>query len=90
MDEQLARRIGERVRFHRSAAHRTKTVVAGLAGISADYLYQIERGLKLPTLPVIMRLADVLGVTTDELLRELSTILPRAPGRRPVTNCTVS
>ncbi|WP_158839457.1 helix-turn-helix domain-containing protein [Saccharothrix deserti] len=72
MDEQLARRIGERVRFHRSAARQTKAVVAGLAGISADYLYQIERGLKLPTLTVVMRLADVLGVPVDKLLREAS------------------
>lgn len=69
MDEQLAGTIGERVRLHRVAARRTKTVVAGLTGISADYLYQIERGLKLPTISVIMQLAEVLGVSVDELLK---------------------
>jgi hypothetical protein len=38
MDEQLARAIGERVRARRTAGRRKKTVVAGLAGITADYL----------------------------------------------------
>jgi hypothetical protein len=45
-----------------------KTVIAGLAGITPDYLYQIERGLKLPTVTVLKHLADVLGVSADELL----------------------
>lgn len=68
MDTQLARRIGQRVRFYRAASHLTKVVVAGLSGITEDYLYQIERGLKLPTIPVLMALADALGVTVNDLL----------------------
>lgn len=32
--------------------HQTQAVVAGLSGITTDYLYQIERGKKLPALPV--------------------------------------
>ncbi len=61
MDEQLARAIGERVRVRRTAGRRKKTVVAGLAGITADYLYQIERGTKLPTVAVLTKLAGSLG-----------------------------
>ena len=68
--DDLARLIGGRVRFHRAAARRTKTVVAGLAGITPDYLYQIERGQKVPTLSVLTQLADVLGVSASELLGE--------------------
>jgi len=68
MDEQLARAIGERVRTRRTAGRRKKTVVAGLAGITADYLYQIERGMKLPTVAVLTKLAGVLGVSVAELL----------------------
>ncbi|MGH3821711.1 MAG: helix-turn-helix domain-containing protein [Pseudonocardiaceae bacterium] len=68
MDEQLARAIGERVRARRTAGRRKKTVVAGLAGITADYLYQIERGMKLPTVAVLTKLAEVLGVSVAELL----------------------
>ena len=44
MAEHLAQEVGDRVRFHRLATKKTQTVVAGLAGITTDYLYQIERG----------------------------------------------
>lgn len=67
-NEQLARIVGERVRFYRTAARKTKTVVAGLAGITPDYLYQIERGQKLPTLTVLAQLADILRVEHGALL----------------------
>ena len=43
-------RIGERLRFYRMAKGKTQAVVAGLAGVTEDYLSQIERGLKTPTL----------------------------------------
>jgi transcriptional regulator with XRE-family HTH domain len=68
MGEHLAEMIGERVRFYRVASRRTKAVVAGLAGITPDYLYQIERGQKVPTVAVLTQLADVLRVPVGELL----------------------
>ena len=43
----LAIPMGDRIRFHREARRKTQAVVAGLAGISDDYLSQIER----PRLP---------------------------------------
>jgi transcriptional regulator with XRE-family HTH domain len=55
MDE-LALIIGARVRVARIANRQTQTVVAGLAGITPDYLYQIERGKKLPAVPVLLEL----------------------------------
>jgi transcriptional regulator with XRE-family HTH domain len=74
MDEQLARVIGARVRAARMANHRTQVVVAGLAGITADYLHQIEHGKKLPTIPVLTQLAQVLNVPLSRLVE------PPAPG----------
>ncbi|WP_083255106.1 helix-turn-helix domain-containing protein [Amycolatopsis orientalis] len=68
MDDQLARMVGDRVRFHRTAARLTKTVVAGLVGITPDYLYQIERGQKVPTIAVLTQLAHVLRVEPGDLL----------------------
>jgi transcriptional regulator with XRE-family HTH domain len=62
--------IGERVRFYREAQHKKQTVVAGLAGITVDYLSQIERGLKTPTIPVLHGIARILGVPTSALLGE--------------------
>ena len=72
MDDHLARVIGERIRFYRAAAYKTKTVVAGLAGITPDYLYQIERGQKLPTVAVLAQLSDVLRVELGDLLGRAS------------------
>lgn len=68
MGDHLAQVIGERVRFYRTASRRTKTVVAGLTGITPDYLYQIERGQKVPTVAVLTQLANVLRVSVGELL----------------------
>ncbi|MGH3828364.1 MAG: helix-turn-helix domain-containing protein [Pseudonocardiaceae bacterium] len=68
MDEQFAQVIGARVRATRAAKHRTREVVAGLSGITTDYLYQIERGKKLPTVPVLAQLAQVLNVPLSMLI----------------------
>src|SRR5437870_13725029 len=68
MDEQLARVIGARVRATRVASRRTQVVVAGLTGITTNYLHQIEHGKKLPTIPVLTQLAEVLNVPLSRLL----------------------
>ncbi|HEY0583512.1 MAG TPA: helix-turn-helix transcriptional regulator [Chloroflexota bacterium] len=78
MDVDLAAALGERVRFARQQRHQTQAVVAGLAGITTDYLYQIERGKKLPTLPIVLQLARVLRVSVSDLLGD-----PR-PAERPI------
>ena len=62
--------IGERIRFYREAQRRKQAVVAGLAGITDDYLSQIERGLKTPTIALLHRIARILGVPTSALLGE--------------------
>jgi transcriptional regulator with XRE-family HTH domain len=81
MDKRLALVIGARVRAARAAKHQTKVVVAGLSGITTDYLYQIERGKKLPTIPVLAQLAQVLNVPLSQLIDE-----PGAPASdRPST-----
>ena len=71
MNEDLAKALGERVRFARHANRQTQAVVAGLSGITTDYLYQIERGKKLPAVPVITLLARALKVSVSELLGEV-------------------
>ncbi|GAA3060289.1 helix-turn-helix domain-containing protein [Actinokineospora globicatena] len=80
MDDELAHEVGNRVRQIRLANRQTREVVAGLSGITADYLYQVERGRKLPTLPVLLALAR-------SLRRPASDLLPPAtvrPARRLV------
>jgi transcriptional regulator with XRE-family HTH domain len=66
-------RIGERLRFYRQARGKTQAVVAGLAGVTEDYLSQIERGLKTPTVSLLHRFSKILGVRVSELLGESAT-----------------
>jgi transcriptional regulator with XRE-family HTH domain len=91
MGDDLARRVGQRVRFARQAAHQTQAVVAGLSGITTDYLYQIERGKKLPTLPVLVAIAAALGTSSAACSARTSRpprcrraqLTPPAPFTRP-------
>jgi transcriptional regulator with XRE-family HTH domain len=73
MSPQPEVRIGERLRFYRQGKGKTQAVVAGLAGVTEDYLSQIERGLKTPTLPLVHRFSKILGVRVSELLGESAT-----------------
>jgi transcriptional regulator with XRE-family HTH domain len=66
-------RIGERLRFYRQGKGKTQAVVAGLAGVTEDYLSQIERGLRTPALPLVHRFSKILGVRVSELLGESAT-----------------
>jgi transcriptional regulator with XRE-family HTH domain len=71
--------IGERIRFYREAQHKKQAVVAGLAGITGDYLSQIERGLKTPSIALLHRIARILAVPTSALLGEPFS-QPQEPG----------
>lgn len=62
--------MGERVRRARTKAHRKQAAIAGLCGITVDYLSQIERGLKVPSVDVLMALAHELRVPASSLLGE--------------------
>ncbi|MFD8078247.1 helix-turn-helix domain-containing protein [Streptomyces sp. NPDC059718] len=74
--------IGERIRSARERAGRTQAAVAGLCGIAVDYLSQIERGIKTPSLPVLKALAAELGVPIAALLGE-------TPARPAASLCSI-
>lgn len=63
-------RIGEKLRFYRQGRGKTQAAVAGLAGVTEDYLSQIERGLKTPTITLLHRFARILDVRVSVLLGE--------------------
>lgn len=69
--------IGDRIRHYRGA--RRQDVVAGLVGISPDYLSQIERGLKIPSLPILYSIAQELGVPTAALIAETAAPSSTSP-----------
>ncbi|MEU9337529.1 helix-turn-helix transcriptional regulator [Streptomyces sp. NPDC048290] len=69
--------IGDRIRHYRG--ERRQDAVAGLVGIAPDYLSQIERGLKIPSLQILYALAQELGVPAAALLSEQAPAEPDSP-----------
>jgi hypothetical protein len=56
--------IGQRVKFHRQRTGKTRAVVGGLVGRSEEWVKALETGrLLTPRLPMLLRLAEVLGLS---------------------------
>lgn len=62
--------FGTRLRLARLRAGYTQQMLAEKAGIGNVYLGEIERGIKIPSLPIFSRLVDILQVSADSILRE--------------------
>ena len=77
-DESLGARVGTRIRQRRLELDRKLSEVAASADLSVGYLSSIEKGGKVPSLPVLARLSHALEMSLAELLRtSASTRLAR-------------
>ena len=63
--------IVSRIRVARESARMTREAFAERVDISAQFLADIERGRMGASLETIIKICDVLGVTTDTILRDL-------------------
>jgi transcriptional regulator with XRE-family HTH domain len=68
-DESLGARVGTRIRQRRLELNRKLTEVATNANLSVGYLSSIEKGGKVPSLPVLARLSHALEMSLAEMLR---------------------
>ena len=80
--------VGEQLRAERVRQERTLVDVATRAGISTQYLSEIERGRKEPSSEVLGAVAGALGVRVAELAGRVSRTLaviaiPPAPPPKP-------
>ena len=66
--KELNRRIGERCRHAREASCYTQEQLAERIGVSTQFLSDAERGVTGMSVSTIIRLCDVLSVSTDYLL----------------------
>jgi transcriptional regulator with XRE-family HTH domain len=69
--------FGNRLRGYRAALGMSQAEVAGavtnLGGrLTANYVSDLERGLKAPTLTMILKLSRVLNVSVAELLADFT------------------
>lgn len=60
--------LGQNVRKYRLEAGLTQETASELAGLSSNYLRQIEMGNKTPRLETFIKIAEVLHVSADKLL----------------------
>jgi transcriptional regulator with XRE-family HTH domain len=63
--------LGDSVRKHRKAAGLTQEKLAEKIDINPVYLGQIERGYKVPTIDVLLKLAKALAVRVRNLVEDL-------------------
>lgn len=60
--------LGDRIREYRASIKMTQADFANRLGISGASVSAYENGTRLPSYDVLVKIADTLGVTTDELL----------------------
>jgi transcriptional regulator with XRE-family HTH domain len=72
--------LGHRLRALRQDQRETLSETAGRAGISPQYLSEVERGRKEPSSEMIAALAGALGITLTELTEQLAGDLRRQQG----------
>jgi transcriptional regulator with XRE-family HTH domain len=60
--------VGEELRKAREAAGMTQEELSSKARVDRSYISQLERGLKSPTLDMLLRLCMALGVSAAEIV----------------------
>ena len=62
--------MGDRIKEIRKKRGLTQEQLAEKVDITLEYISQIERGLKIPSMQVFIKLVEVLDVSADYLLRD--------------------
>jgi transcriptional regulator with XRE-family HTH domain len=65
--------FGKRVRQLRTAAGWTQEQLAEAAGITTTYTSDLERGTKVPSLTIVLRISRAFRVPVADLLRDFTT-----------------
>jgi transcriptional regulator with XRE-family HTH domain len=65
---EIPRRVGLNIKSARNAKGWSQEELADRAGLHRTYISGLERNIRNPTITVLKRLADALGMTTSSLL----------------------
>ena len=76
-DSRVAKVFGLLLRERRLAAELTQEALAYEAGIERTYVSFLERGLRQPSLRILLALATPLRVPAHELVQELESRMKR-------------
>lgn len=79
--------LQNRIKTLRRGQGLTQSQLANLVGVAQPYINELERGKKRPSVDVLERLCDSLGVTADYILGiepgRYSAVVQPAPGLSP-------
>jgi transcriptional regulator with XRE-family HTH domain len=64
--------FGKTLRRLRTARELTQERLAGAASLTTGYVNTLERGMQVPSLTTIVKLAQALGVTPSDLLSDFT------------------
>ena len=67
--------FGKAIKHYREDKKLSQEVLSGLANVDRSHLSKIELGLRSPTITVLFKLADALGVRASDILHNIETEL---------------
>ena len=67
--------LGKRISFYRSKSTLTQEALAAKVNCSREYIVQIENGTKVPSLSVLVEIANTLSVSADGFCSTVLNIL---------------
>ncbi|MEL6353954.1 MAG: helix-turn-helix transcriptional regulator [Cyanobacteria bacterium J06627_28] len=63
-------RFGEKLRCLRKRRHLTLIDLGNFLDVHNTFVSQIEKGRRIPNAEMILKVADIFDVTTDQLMRD--------------------
>lgn len=64
------KRFGEKLRRLRKQNKYTLQQLGDMLGVHNTFVSKLERGEKIPNVVMVIKIADIFGVTTDQLVRD--------------------
>ena len=65
-------KLGSKIKNNRRLLKLTQEQLAELIDVSPHYIYEIEKGLKTPSLPILIAISENLHISIDNLLSATS------------------
>ena len=81
MEDTTAMTLGKRILYYRKRMGMTQDQLAERMGVTAQVVSKWEHDLSCPDVTALPRLAEIFGITTDELLG-ITGAQPQSPERR--------
>ncbi len=64
------KKFGEKLYTLRKHKGLSQRQLGEMLEVSGSHIGAIERGEKFPNVPMVLKVADIFGVTTDQLIRD--------------------